>query len=256
MYEKHFHDAKYWPLCCISPAPAPSAIALVHRKVVKKNPRSLDFWNSRNQKSCSWSQIFKFLVYYSTFIQTRASQSKSFRDQVRSSSHVNIEFQCIHTYMSWLSFFVWRTTVGIGTGRQWIYAQKADTQVNRQTDKECACPLLSARTHKPLKENLFLFHWVVFHGQIPLLFGFLFGIRIELMNSHLVPNPNWRFHGFETAACTPPVCISAVIELLAVWRHTKPKTKNQAQASNRTAGRSYGSEVGWRPCWGVDRTRN
>jgi len=29
--------------------------------------------------------------------------------------------------------------------------------------------------------------------------------------------------------CKPPVCISAVIELLAVWRHTKPKTKNQNQ---------------------------
>jgi len=28
MYEKHFHNAKSWPLCCISPAPAPSAIAL------------------------------------------------------------------------------------------------------------------------------------------------------------------------------------------------------------------------------------
>ena len=27
--------------------------------------------------------------------------------------------------------------------------------------------------------------------------------------------------------CTPLVCISAVIGLLAVWRHNKPKTKNQ-----------------------------
>ena len=25
--------------------------------------------------------------------------------------------------------------------------------------------------------------------------------------------------------CTPPVCISAVIRLLAVWQYTKPKTK-------------------------------
>ena len=27
--------------------------------------------------------------------------------------------------------------------------------------------------------------------------------------------------------CAPLVCISVVIELLAVWRHNKPKTKNQ-----------------------------
>jgi len=26
MYEKHFHDAKSWQLCCISPAPASSAM--------------------------------------------------------------------------------------------------------------------------------------------------------------------------------------------------------------------------------------
>jgi len=32
MYDKHFHDAKSWPLCCISPSSAPSAIALLHRK--------------------------------------------------------------------------------------------------------------------------------------------------------------------------------------------------------------------------------
>ena len=29
MYEKHFHNAKSWPLCCISPAPAPSALVAV-----------------------------------------------------------------------------------------------------------------------------------------------------------------------------------------------------------------------------------
>ena len=43
VYEKHLHDAKSWPICCTSPAPAPSAIALLHRKVIKKNPQSLDF---------------------------------------------------------------------------------------------------------------------------------------------------------------------------------------------------------------------
>jgi len=40
-------------------ADKPTAIALLHRKVVKKNPRSHDFWNCRNLKS--WSRIFKFL---------------------------------------------------------------------------------------------------------------------------------------------------------------------------------------------------
>jgi len=29
--------------------------------------------------------------------------------------------------------------------------------------------------------------------------------------------------------CAPLVCISVVIELLAVWRHNKPKTKNQSR---------------------------
>jgi len=31
-------------------------------------------------------------------------------------SQVAIEFQCIHTYMSFLSLLVWRTKVGIRTG--------------------------------------------------------------------------------------------------------------------------------------------
>jgi len=31
---------------------------------------------------------------------------------------------------------------------------------------------------------------------------------------------------------TPPVCISAVIELLAVWWHTKPKTKKEDETRN------------------------
>ena len=39
-------------------------------------------------------------------------------------SHVSIEFQCIHTYMSLLNFLVWRTKVGIRTGRRWMYEQK------------------------------------------------------------------------------------------------------------------------------------
>ena len=59
MYKKHFHDAKSWPLCSISPAPAPSAIALLHRKWLKRTLEVLNFWISRNLKS--WSHILKFL---------------------------------------------------------------------------------------------------------------------------------------------------------------------------------------------------
>jgi len=58
MYKKHFHDAKSWPLCYISPAPAPSAIALLHREWLKRTHKVLNFWISRNLKSCS--HIFKF----------------------------------------------------------------------------------------------------------------------------------------------------------------------------------------------------
>ena len=43
------------------------------------------------------------------------------------SSHVSIEFQCIHIYMSLLSFLVWRTQTGIRTGRRWMYEPKAYT---------------------------------------------------------------------------------------------------------------------------------
>ena len=65
MYEKHFHDANSWPLCCISPAPAPSAIAFLHEfcffqdKWLKRTHEALNFWNSRNLKSRS--HIFKFI---------------------------------------------------------------------------------------------------------------------------------------------------------------------------------------------------
>jgi len=41
--------------------------------------------------------------------------------------------------------------------------------------------------------------------------------------------------------CAPLVCVSDVMELLAVWRHNKPKTKNQCQPKKlnrkRMAGR-------------------
>jgi len=79
MYEKHFNDAESWPLCCISPAPAPSAIALPHREWLKKNKRSLELL--KFQKSEMVVTHIQILIYYSIFIQTKASQSKSFRDQ-------------------------------------------------------------------------------------------------------------------------------------------------------------------------------
>jgi len=43
----HFHHAKSWPLCCISSAPAPSTIALLHRKWLKRTHVVSNFWNSR-----------------------------------------------------------------------------------------------------------------------------------------------------------------------------------------------------------------
>jgi len=72
VYEKHFHDTKSWPLCYKSPATAPSAIAFLHSKVVKKNPLV------KFQKSEILVTYIQILIYYLTFIQTRASQSKSF----------------------------------------------------------------------------------------------------------------------------------------------------------------------------------
>jgi len=43
------------------------------------------------------------------------------------SSHVSVECQCMHTYMSLLSFLVRRTKVALRTGRRWMYEQKAYT---------------------------------------------------------------------------------------------------------------------------------
>jgi len=76
MYGKHFHDAKSWPLCCISPTPAPSTIALLHRQWLKRTHEVLNFWISRNLKSRS--HIFKFfyitqLLYKRKIHNPRAS---------------------------------------------------------------------------------------------------------------------------------------------------------------------------------------
>jgi len=42
-------------------------------------------------------------------------------------SHVSIEFQCIDTHMSLISFFVWGTMVALRTGRRWMYEQQSYT---------------------------------------------------------------------------------------------------------------------------------
>jgi len=43
----HSHHAKSWPLCCISSAPAPSTITLLHCKWLKRTHKISNFWNSR-----------------------------------------------------------------------------------------------------------------------------------------------------------------------------------------------------------------
>ena len=53
-------------------------------------------------------------------------------------------------------------------------------------------------------------------------------------NQHsCVRGPLWGCRSIRSGAsglpyyCTPPVCVPAVLGLLAVWRHNKPKTQNQ-----------------------------
>jgi len=41
--KKHFHDAKSWPLCCISQAPAPSTIALLLCRWLRRTHEVLNF---------------------------------------------------------------------------------------------------------------------------------------------------------------------------------------------------------------------
>ena len=44
--------------------------------------------------------------------------------------------------------------------------------------------------------------------------------------------------------CAPLVCVSDVMELLAVWWHNKPKTKNQSIRGKKNRSLSYGP-FGW-----------
>jgi len=48
MYYKHFCKAKSWPVCCISRAPAPSTITLLHGKWLKRTHKLLRT-KTRNQ---------------------------------------------------------------------------------------------------------------------------------------------------------------------------------------------------------------
>ena len=58
------------------------------------------------------------------------------------SNYFSIEFQCIHTYMTFLGFLVWRTKIGIRIGRRWMYEQKAythDTNTCKQANRYGVC---------------------------------------------------------------------------------------------------------------------
>jgi hypothetical protein len=87
MYEKHFHDTQPWPLCCISLAPVPSAIALLHHKWLKRTHEVLNFWNSRNLKS--WSHLFKFLYI------TQLSYKRMFHNRLILRSDFLYQLRCL-----------------------------------------------------------------------------------------------------------------------------------------------------------------
>jgi len=97
-YVKHCHDAKSWPPCCISPAPAPSAIALLHRQWLKRTHEVLNFWISRNLKSRS--HIFKFLYITQLSYKRKLQNPRSFA----------IKFCAQHEdeiFINWNSKAVW-----------------------------------------------------------------------------------------------------------------------------------------------------
>ena len=51
--------------------------------------------------------------------------------------------------------------------------------------------------------------------------------KSDCMHSFFVRERQWRSGASRPRYyCAPLVCVSAVLELLAVWRHNKPKTKN------------------------------
>ena len=58
-----------------------------------------------------------FDLYISLFILNIRVSIVSYFD----CSYVSIEFQCSHTYMSWLSLLVLRTKGGVRTEQWWMY---------------------------------------------------------------------------------------------------------------------------------------
>jgi len=85
MYEKHFHDSKSWLLCCISPAPAPSTIALLHREWFKKTTKS---WNSEFPEI--WNRGHKYSNYY-TLLNFPKNESFTIQELPRSTWGDNFE---------------------------------------------------------------------------------------------------------------------------------------------------------------------
>ena len=55
-------------------------------------------------------------------------------------------------------------------------------------------------------------------------------VRGPLQECHLI----WSGASRLPYYCAPQICVSDVIESLAVWRHNKPKTKNQPSAQAAT----------------------
>jgi len=83
------------------------------------------------------------------------------------------------------------------------------------------------------KNPKLIYYYDFISCSIPRLFVY---VRMQMSTSKqllYVRSPLQKCRSIRSGAsglpsyCTPLVCISAVIELLAVWRHNKPKTKNQ-----------------------------
>jgi hypothetical protein len=93
MHKEHFHDAKSWPLCCISPAPAPSATALLHRKWLKRTHEVLNF--DRRTVTPVAGSIFRPL-----------SQTQNLRSEFRFSISPDFKF-CFTWYPTDIILCLW-----------------------------------------------------------------------------------------------------------------------------------------------------
>jgi len=95
MYKKHFHDAESWPLCCISPAPAPFTITLFHCKWLKRTHE----WNSRiwNQRS----HIFKFLYITQLSYKRKIHNLRASAINLKADFSWNFQIQLGTLFGSW-----------------------------------------------------------------------------------------------------------------------------------------------------------